>query len=85
MNKYILLFIYGLILGFIFTNVHASTINPCEYINLTISNSDKLDVGNDENFERIKQQNNKDMIRACQEYQIKLLDTMKGDLNRDNY
>ncbi len=56
----------------------AST-NPCEYVNTVANNANKLDVGDDANFERIKQQNNKDMIRECQELVIKQLRTQVRD------
>lgn len=61
-----------LLLGLSF-KVRADTINPCEYMNLNATAMNKLDTGNDENFERIKQQNNRDMIIACQQYEIKQL------------
>lgn len=52
------------------SNGHASTLNPCEYMNLYADQAAKLDTGNDPNFERIKQQNNQEMVRSCQEYEI---------------
>lgn len=67
------------------TYTYASGMNPCEYMNMNAQEANKLDVGNDPNFTRIQQQNNRDLIRACQEYEIKLLNEAKGDLNRDNY
>lgn len=63
----------------------ADVINPCEYMNITANSMNQLDTGNDPNFERIKQQNNQAIVRACQEYEIKKLDEAKSDLNRDNY
>lgn len=64
---------------------HANTINPCEYVNITANNAEHLNTGDDPNFIRIMQQNNRNMILACQEYQIKLYEQRKADLNRDNY
>jgi len=59
--------------------------NPCEYMNQNANTIQRLDVGNDPNAREIVQQNNLEMVRACQEYEIKLLNNAKNDLNRDNY
>jgi hypothetical protein len=56
----------------------AST-NPCEYVNTVANNANKLDVGDDPNFERIKQQNNRTMIRECQDLVIQQLRTAQRD------
>lgn len=64
---------------------YADIMNPCEYANMEANNLNQLDTGNDPNFERIKQQNNQELVRACQEYEIKALRNAKSDLDRDNY
>lgn len=61
------------------------SVNPCEYINTVATNTNQLDTGDDENFERIKQQRNREMVLACQDYEIKRLREAKSDLDRDNY
>lgn len=65
--------------------VCAGTFNPCEYVNLNADRMYKLDTGDDDNFRRIVQQKNQDLVRACLDYETKLLDTRRSDLNRDNY
>jgi len=70
---------------FIVNPAKASIINPCEYMNMNSEKMNHMDVGHDENFERIKQQNNQELIRACQEYEIKLLNEAKSSLDRNNY
>lgn len=59
-------------------NIQNGTTNPCEYMNVQATQMNKLDTGDDANFERIKQQNNRDLIRACQEYQIQVLRTAQS-------
>ncbi len=76
----------GLLALVMYSNgARADNMNPCEYLNMTNNAEHQLDTGNDENFERIKQQRNREIIIACQDYQIKLLETKRNDLNRDNY
>jgi hypothetical protein len=52
------------------TNINADTLNPCEYMNINGTTANKLDTGQDENFERIKQHNNRELIMECQRYEI---------------
>lgn len=79
----LVVFLFALLIVVI--NSYASSLNPCEYMNLNTQAMNKLDTGDDPNFERIKQQNNQEMIRRCQELEIKALEEMRNDLNRDNY
>lgn len=81
----LILSILILVLSGSISKVYADTLNPCEYMNINANTMNNLDTGADDNFERIKQQNNKQMVIACQEYEIKLLNEAKSDLNRDNY
>lgn len=53
----------------------------CEYANTMMLNYSRLDTGNDPNFERIKQQNNRQIIIACQEELIKKI----RNSTRDSY
>lgn len=71
----------------LFTTLHcyADQFNPCEYMNMNSNVMNKLDVGDDENFRRIVQQKNQEMVRACLDYETKLMQTQHDDLNRDNY
>lgn len=69
----------------IVTLVHADTLNPCEYMNVNSERMNQLDTGVDENFERIKQQNNREMVMNCQEYEISRIRAARSDLGRDNY
>lgn len=55
--------------------------SPCDHL----PTYNQVDVGADPNFERIVQQNNRELIVACQQYQIKLYENAKNDINRDNY
>lgn len=57
----------------------AGTMNPCEYMNAQVDTINRLDTGNDDNFERMKQRNNQQMVLACQEYEIKRLQIQKID------
>lgn len=59
---------------------YADQMNPCEYMNLNAEAARKLDVGNDENYQRIVQQNNREIVRACQEYQISKLREQKANV-----
>lgn len=54
-------------------------------MNLNADRMYKLDTGDDDNFRRIVQQKNQDLVRACLDYETKLLETRRSDLNRDNY
>jgi len=65
--------------------VRADMLNPCSYLNVSNDRGNQLDVGNDPNFERIKQQNNRQIVIACQQLQIKQLEQRRNDWNRDNY
>lgn len=47
--------------------------NPCDKWHSNIEIQQKLPVGNDPNFERIRNQNNQEIIRACQAYQLNLI------------
>lgn len=67
------------------TVARADTLNPCEYMNINAEQANKLDVGDDPNWTRIVQQKNRDMIRACLDYQQKALEERTNDLNRDNF
>ena len=82
-DKYILVgFILFIVLLAFLTSSRASadTYNPCEYMNRNANAEHKLDVGDDPNFTRISQQNNREIIRACQEYEIKVLRTARMDI-----
>ena len=70
---------------FAISEARAGTLNPCEYVNVMNTNMNQLDTGKDDNFERRKQENNQQLVLACQEYEIKLMQYEKNDLNRDNY
>lgn len=63
----------------------AGTMNPCEYMNYNAEQANKLDTGDDDNFRRIVQQKNQELVRACLDYQTKLLEQQRNDLNRDNF
>jgi hypothetical protein len=43
--------------------------NPCNQIFSVMEAENHLDIGNDENFERIKQQNNREIIQDCQKWE----------------
>jgi hypothetical protein len=43
--------------------------NPCNEIYSLIDAENQLDTGHDENFERIKQQNNREIVMRCQQWQ----------------
>lgn len=60
--------------------VHAGTFNPCEYANLSGSSFEHLDTGHDSNFERQKQWNNQQLVLACQQYQLRLLENAKENV-----
>ncbi len=61
------------------SSAHAN-MNPCEYMNMNANAEHKLDTGNDPNFTRIVQQNNQELIRACQEYEISRLRMERSDI-----
>lgn len=77
--------IAALLLALVTKETQASTLNPCEYMNINAEKMNQLDTGDDENFRRIVQQKNREMIIACQDYQIKQLQQRTADWNRDNY
>lgn len=75
-------------LGLYTSPTFADNLNPCEYMNMTANAAQRLDIGPREdsvNFRRQYEDNNREMILACQRYQIKMLEQQKADLNRDNY
>lgn len=89
--RYLRLVIYIIISVGITTYMNTSkaspwgSMNPCEYMNANANIANKLDTGDDPNFDRIKQMKNRELVIACQEYEIKALEQAKNDLNRDNY
>lgn len=73
----------GLLIGC--RDVNAQVLNPCQYVEFNKSMFDKIDTGNDENFKRIMQQKNQEMVRACVDYETKSLENARNNINRDNY
>lgn len=78
---------FGLLLtifyvGFLYSvQSYADSTNPCEFMNLNSDPYTQIDTGNDPNFERIKQQNNQQLVRECQEYQINKLRAMTYEVS----
>lgn len=81
MNK---LHLVGLLAGLLLVlvilqirNAHADILinvpGKCEF------NIPNLPVSDDENFKRIYEMNNQNLIRSCQEYQLKKMEQLKRD------
>lgn len=65
------------------TQSFAGTLNPCEYMNVNAEKMSQLDTGNDASFRAQMQYRNREMVTACQDYQIKVLNNMKNNINKD--